>query len=127
MEWRRFGPIGIVIVVVMVTIKLIEHVIVLVEEIVIVSVIIVVVVVVIGIVSVIDIVIVTETEIVMQLRLTGVAANESMRSGKEVRIRDLVSGLESPDYPEMPEAFAPIPQDQLDAILMEQGKLTPAT
>lgn len=35
--------------------------------------------------------------------LTGVAANESMRTGETVRIDDLVAGLGKPDYPDMPD------------------------
>jgi predicted dehydrogenase len=34
--------------------------------------------------------------------LTGIAANTSMQSGQPIRIADLVSGLEHPDYPAMP-------------------------
>ena len=34
--------------------------------------------------------------------LTGVAANESMRTGLPIRVNDLVEGLEDPDYPAMP-------------------------
>ena len=36
--------------------------------------------------------------------LTGIAANQSMRTGKIVRIADLVPGLPRPDYPPMPES-----------------------
>ncbi|MDA0323937.1 MAG: Gfo/Idh/MocA family oxidoreductase [Verrucomicrobia bacterium] len=41
--------------------------------------------------------------------LTGIAANQSMASGKQVRIRDLVSGLARPDYPAMPTSADPLP------------------
>ncbi len=40
--------------------------------------------------------------------LTGIAANRSIDSGQPVRVRDLVSGLEIPDYPPMPEPNEPI-------------------
>lgn len=40
--------------------------------------------------------------------LTGVAANESMATGQPVRIGDLVTGLDRPDYPTMPPRDAPL-------------------
>ncbi|RPH35884.1 gfo/Idh/MocA family oxidoreductase, partial [bacterium] len=41
--------------------------------------------------------------------LTGVAANLSMASGKEVRIDDLVTDIGRPDYPPMPSHTASVP------------------
>jgi len=40
--------------------------------------------------------------------LTGVAANVSMAEGRAVRVRDLVGGLERPDYPPMPTGNEPL-------------------
>jgi len=40
--------------------------------------------------------------------LTGVAANESMKTGQLVRIDELVQGIGAPDYPPMPSAEEPI-------------------
>lgn len=44
--------------------------------------------------------------------LTGVAANESIRTGRPIRIRNLVPELEYPDYPPMPSAQDPIPMEK---------------
>ena len=41
--------------------------------------------------------------------LTGIAANHSMKKGKAIRVRDLVKGLELPDYPPMPTGDEPLP------------------
>ena len=41
--------------------------------------------------------------------LTGVAANQSMATGRLVRIDDLVKGIGRPDYPPMPSPNDPIP------------------
>ena len=41
--------------------------------------------------------------------LTGIAANHSMRTGKPVRIADLVHDLKRPDYPKMPGSTDPVP------------------
>jgi hypothetical protein len=41
--------------------------------------------------------------------LTGIAANRSFETGKEVFIADLVQGLERPDFPPMPSPDEPIP------------------
>lgn len=41
--------------------------------------------------------------------LTGVAANRSMDTGLPVRIDELVTGLEAPEYPAMPDATGSIP------------------
>ncbi len=41
--------------------------------------------------------------------LTGIAANRSMESGKEIFIADLVEGLERPDFPPMPSPDEAIP------------------
>jgi len=40
--------------------------------------------------------------------LTGIAANESMRTGRTIRIRDLVPEIGMPDYTPMPSSTAPI-------------------
>ena len=40
--------------------------------------------------------------------LTGVAANQSMRTGRLVRIDELVQKIGAPDYPPMPSAQEPI-------------------
>jgi predicted dehydrogenase len=40
--------------------------------------------------------------------LTGISANRSMDTGTPVRVRDLVSGLELPDYPPMPQCDEPL-------------------
>lgn len=41
--------------------------------------------------------------------LTGVAANHSIASGKEIKIEDLVPAIGKPDYPVMPNHIDPIP------------------
>ena len=41
--------------------------------------------------------------------LTGIAANHSMAKGGPVQIEDLVPGMETPDYAEMPTANEPLP------------------
>ncbi len=41
--------------------------------------------------------------------LTGVAANRSIESGKQIRIADLVQNIGQPDYPPMPSPEDPIP------------------
>jgi predicted dehydrogenase len=41
--------------------------------------------------------------------LTGVAANRAMRTGKPVKVADLVSEVEMPDYPAMPSHSSPVP------------------
>lgn len=41
--------------------------------------------------------------------LTGIAANESIKTGGVVNVRDLVSGIGLPDYPPMPGSRQPIP------------------
>jgi predicted dehydrogenase len=41
--------------------------------------------------------------------LTGIAANHSMLGKRAIKISDLVSGLEMPDYPPMPNGNEPIP------------------
>lgn len=41
--------------------------------------------------------------------LVGVAANRCFETGKPVKIADLVTGLEWPDYPEMPSRSDPVP------------------
>jgi predicted dehydrogenase len=41
--------------------------------------------------------------------LTGVAANHSMATGKEIKIADLVKNIGMPDYPVMPNHTDPIP------------------
>jgi len=41
--------------------------------------------------------------------LVGVAANKSMASGRTVKIEDLVTGLDAPDYPAMPQRTEPLP------------------
>ncbi len=46
--------------------------------------------------------------------LTGIAANQSMTTGSQVRIDSLVSGLEEPDYPAMPTATEPMPVEALE-------------
>lgn len=46
--------------------------------------------------------------------LIGVAANISFGTGNSVRISELVSGLEPPDYPEMPSRKDPIPMPPRD-------------
>jgi len=40
--------------------------------------------------------------------LTGIAANQSMATGQQIRISDLVQGLELPDYPAMPDPKSPL-------------------
>jgi predicted dehydrogenase len=40
--------------------------------------------------------------------LTGIAANRSIESGQPVRVDELVSGLEEPDYPPMPSPTEPL-------------------
>ncbi len=37
--------------------------------------------------------------------LTGIAANRSIQTGQLIRISDLITGLELPDYPPMPDRF----------------------
>ena len=44
--------------------------------------------------------------------LTGVAANKSMLTGKEIVIEDLVRNIGMPDYPEMPSHYAKIPMPE---------------
>jgi hypothetical protein len=41
--------------------------------------------------------------------LTGVAANESMASGKQIFIADLVHDIGMPDFPVMPSHDEPVP------------------
>ena len=41
--------------------------------------------------------------------MTGVAANHSMATGRAIRIDELVSGLDLPDYPEGPSIGGPLP------------------
>jgi hypothetical protein len=43
--------------------------------------------------------------------LTGIAANRSIESGKEIVIDDLVKHIGHPDYPPMPSPEEPIPLD----------------
>ncbi len=59
--------------------------------------------------------------------MTGVAANHSMAAGRPVKIADLVGEIETPDYPEMPDPFAPIPAADLAKILEEQDRPVPAS
>jgi hypothetical protein len=47
--------------------------------------------------------------------LTGVAANISMKSGKEIKVDDLVKNIGMPDYPTMPK--------HTDAVPMPDKKL----
>ncbi len=47
--------------------------------------------------------------------LTGVAGNRSIETGKTVKISDLVTGLDEPDYPAMPTGNEPIdPKPMMD-------------
>jgi len=48
--------------------------------------------------------------------LTGIAGNESIRSGLPVRIADLVPDLEYPDYPQMPNPAPPLPMPPLGGL-----------
>jgi hypothetical protein len=41
--------------------------------------------------------------------LTGVAANYSMKTGKEIKIDDLVKNIGMPDYPVMPNHVDAVP------------------
>lgn len=41
--------------------------------------------------------------------LTGIAANEAIRTGRTVEIANLVPGLTRPDYPSMPGSNEPVP------------------
>jgi predicted dehydrogenase len=41
--------------------------------------------------------------------LTGIAANHSFATGKEVKVADLVPGIPMPDYPPMPSHKQPVP------------------
>jgi len=41
--------------------------------------------------------------------LTGVAANHSIATGKEIKIEDLVPAIGKPDYPVMPNHIDPVP------------------
>jgi predicted dehydrogenase len=54
--------------------------------------------------------------------LTGIAANKSMQTGSPVRVEDLVSGLEDPDYPPMPSTDAPIPIPDHQDVALSKGK-----
>ncbi len=47
--------------------------------------------------------------------LCGIAANQSIASGKSVRISDIVGGLSEPDYPPMPDPTAPLPMPRMPA------------
>lgn len=47
--------------------------------------------------------------------LTGVAANQSIASGKEIQIADLVTGIGYPDYPGMPSSDALLPMPDKSA------------
>jgi len=47
--------------------------------------------------------------------LTGIAANRSMESGKEILIDDLVKNIGMPDYTKMPNHSDPIPMPQKDS------------
>jgi predicted dehydrogenase len=40
--------------------------------------------------------------------LTGIAANQSMRSGQAINVADLVQGIQSPDYTSMPTGEEPV-------------------
>lgn len=46
--------------------------------------------------------------------LTGAAANRSMRTGKPVKIADLVRNIGLPDYPTMPTSMDPVPMPPRD-------------
>ncbi|MBN1808957.1 MAG: Gfo/Idh/MocA family oxidoreductase [Planctomycetes bacterium] len=48
--------------------------------------------------------------------LTGVAANKSIAGGEVVRINDLVSGLELPDYPPMPAPDEALPMPKAGSL-----------
>jgi hypothetical protein len=48
--------------------------------------------------------------------LTGIAANQSMASGRLIHIGDLVQHLEAPDYPPMPAPDEPIPLETLGGV-----------
>ena len=51
--------------------------------------------------------------------LTGIAANHAISSGRPVQIKDLIHGLEEPDYPPMPSSIEPIPLPQVENSMPE--------
>jgi hypothetical protein len=55
--------------------------------------------------------------------ITGIAANRCFETKQPVQIADLLPDLAEPDYPAMPQPFTPIPEEDLNAILKEQGRL----
>ncbi len=50
--------------------------------------------------------------------MTGICANESMRTGKLVAVSDLVHDIGMPDYPAMPTADDPLPMQKPDTQLI---------
>jgi predicted dehydrogenase len=55
--------------------------------------------------------------------LTGIAANRSFESGKEIFIADLVTGLDRPDFPAMPSPDEPIPLGERDGRQMASWEM----
>lgn len=51
--------------------------------------------------------------------LTGICANKSIASGKLIQVADVLPGVAEPDYPPMPQPFAPLPAEYLQKVLAE--------